>query len=216
MWTGIRSLVILAAALYLLSFLFLRSAKSANVAGLPLEASSLIRDFTVLLGAGQTMRRKVLQDFANLFCQRTIDLPSGYDLASFAHHGSGMYRANILTGECSLNGRPIPALRTCHDYKDWLNAQLDKHGIQQEGIKEVSLQVKMNVDKVNIESSYGHQSADAHFSFDCHSEIRTDEKSYTGNMAGEKTWGFDWYYIRLYGSLPTTWPPSPDNSPGRS
>jgi hypothetical protein len=35
------------------------------------------------------MRRKVLQDFANVFCQRLIDLPEGYDLASFAHHGSG-------------------------------------------------------------------------------------------------------------------------------
>jgi len=67
-----------------------------------------------------------------------IDLPSGYDLASFAYHGSGTYRANILTGKCGLNGRPIPALRTCDDYKEWLNAQLDKHGIQGEGIKEVS------------------------------------------------------------------------------
>jgi len=132
------------------------------------------------------MRRKVLQDFANLFCQRMIDLPSGYDLASFAHHGSGTYRANILTGECSLNGRPIPALRTCDDHKEWLNAQLDKHGIQGEGIKEVSLLINVKVDKVNVKSSFGHQSAHAHFSFDCHSEIRTDEKSYTGNMAGEK------------------------------
>jgi hypothetical protein len=159
------------------------------------------------------MRRKVLQDFANLFCQRIIDLPSGYDLASFAHYGSGTYSADILTGECSLDGRPIPSLRTCDDYKEWLNAQLDKHGIQRDGIKEVSLKIKMKVDNVNIKSSYGHQFADAHFSFDCHSEIRTDEKSYTGNMAGEKTWGFDWYYIRLFESLPSSWPPSPDNSP---
>jgi hypothetical protein len=44
-----------------------------------------IRDSQSLLGRGQPMRRKVLQDFANLFCQRTIDLPSEYDLASFAH-----------------------------------------------------------------------------------------------------------------------------------
>ena len=39
LWTGIRSLIILAAVLYLLSLLFLRSAKSASTAGLPLEVS---------------------------------------------------------------------------------------------------------------------------------------------------------------------------------
>jgi hypothetical protein len=42
------------------------------------------------------MRRKILQDFANLFFLKLIDLPSGYDLASFAHHGAGLYAANIL------------------------------------------------------------------------------------------------------------------------
>lgn len=159
------------------------------------------------------MRRKVLQDFANLFCQRIIDLPSGYDLASFAHYGSGTYSANILTGDCSLNGKRILSLRTCNDYREWLHVQLEKHGIQKEGIKVVSLQVNVKVDRVNIKSSYGHQFADAHFSFDCRSEIRTDEKSYRGSMAGEKTWGFDWYYIRLYGSLPSNWPPQPDKPP---
>jgi len=39
LWTGIRSLIILAAALYFLSFLFLRSAKSGGAAGLSMEAS---------------------------------------------------------------------------------------------------------------------------------------------------------------------------------
>jgi len=42
------------------------------------------------------MRRKILQDLENLFCRKIIDLPSGYDLASFAHQGSGLYAANIL------------------------------------------------------------------------------------------------------------------------
>jgi hypothetical protein len=158
------------------------------------------------------MRRKVLQDFANLFCQRIIDLPSGYDLASFAHHGSGTYIANILTGACSLNGNPIPSLRICEDYREWLNVQTDKHKIQTEGIKEAILQINVGVDKVNIKSSYRHQFADARFSFDCQSEIKTDEKSYKGKMRGEKTWGFDIYYIRLYGSLPSSWPP-PSHKP---
>ena len=75
------------------------------------------------------MRRKVIQDFANVFCQRVINLPDGYDLATFAHHGSGIYKANISTGECSHNGNPIPRLRLCDPYREWLRTQLGKHGI---------------------------------------------------------------------------------------
>jgi hypothetical protein len=74
------------------------------------------------------MRRKIIQDFANVFCQRIIELPEGYDLASFAHYGSGKYKANILTGECSRDGSPIPTLRTCGVYDDWLRAQLKNIG----------------------------------------------------------------------------------------
>jgi len=39
LWTGIRSLIILAAALYLLSLLYLRAAKGVATANLPLETS---------------------------------------------------------------------------------------------------------------------------------------------------------------------------------
>jgi len=39
LWTGIRSLIVLAASLYFLSFLFLRSAKSISAAGSSMEAS---------------------------------------------------------------------------------------------------------------------------------------------------------------------------------
>jgi hypothetical protein len=63
------------------------------------------------------------------------------------------------------------------------------------------MQINVGVGQVNINSSYGHQLADAHFSFICHSQIKTDEKSYKGTMAGEKTWGFGFYYIKLYGGL---------------
>ena len=48
------------------------------------------------------MRRKVIQDFANVFCQRFIDLPSGHDLATFAYLGSGSASLNILSGECAF------------------------------------------------------------------------------------------------------------------
>jgi hypothetical protein len=153
------------------------------------------------------MRRKVIQDFVNVFCQRVIDLPEGYDLASFAHYGSGQYRLSILTGECRHNGSPIPKLQTCDAYREWLYAQLKKHGIEQDKIQEAILEIDVDVQDVKLRSSYGHRFAEAHFFFNCRSEIKTGEKTYVGHMAGDKEWGFNGFYEKLYGSLPEDWPP---------
>ena len=147
------------------------------------------------------MRRKVIQDFANVFCLRILQLPEGYDLASFVHHGSGIYELNIITGECHFNGRPIPKLRTCDVFREWLFTRLDQHLIPHESIELARLKIDVIVSKIKVRQSYGHEFADAHFSFNCESEIRTDEKSYSSSISGEKDWGFDWYYNQLYGSV---------------
>ena len=147
------------------------------------------------------MRRKAIQDFANVFCYRFLQLPEGYDLAAFVHYGSGTYELNVLTGECSFNGEPIPKLRTCDVFREWLFTQLGKHLIPHESIEVARLKIDVTVSQVNVRQSYGNGFASAHFSFDCQSEIRTDEKSYASRMSGEKTWGFDWYYNQLYGSV---------------
>jgi hypothetical protein len=152
------------------------------------------------------MRRKVIQDFANVFCQRVIDLPDGHDLASFARYGSGKYNLSILTGECRLNGSAIPKLRMCDVYSEWLCTQLEKHGIEPDAIREAVLEIDVAMQEVNLRSSYSHRFASAHFFFDCHSRLSTDEKTYIGHMDGDKKWGFDWYYEKLYGKLPDVWP----------
>jgi hypothetical protein len=154
------------------------------------------------------MRRKVIQDFANVFCQRAIDLPDGFDLTAFAHHGSGVYKANILTGECARNEQPIPQLHTCEVYRDWLMNQLTRHGIPNDAIREASLVIDVQVNEIEVRASFGHRFASAHFRFDCRSELMTDEKSYKGKMVGDREWSFDWFDEKLYGVLPDAWPTS--------
>jgi hypothetical protein len=126
--------------------------------------------------------------------------------SQFPPCGSGTYHADVLTGECSFNGKSIPTLRLCDTYREWLREQSEKHTIPYEQIVAAAFQVQVVVKDVNLRSPYGHRFASAHFFFDCRSEIRTDEKSYVGQMAGDKEWGFDWYYERLYGALPDVWP----------
>jgi hypothetical protein len=147
------------------------------------------------------MRRKVIQDFANVFCQHVLQVPNGYDLASFVYYGSGKYELNILTGESYRNGELIPKLGTCDDYKKWLQVQLDKHRIPRENILVANLEINVAISQIKARKSYGHEFVSALFSFDCSSEIRTDEAAYLSNASGEKTWGFDWMYNKLYGSV---------------
>jgi hypothetical protein len=147
------------------------------------------------------MRRKVFQDFANVFCQRILQLPEGYDLASFVHYGSGAYDLNILTGECSFNGKQIPMLRSCNVFKEWLFEQLEKRLIAPNVIKLASLKINVTVSQLSVKQSSGHEFASAQFSFDCRSEIATDDKSYACAMSGDHLWGFDWYYINSMAAL---------------
>jgi len=145
------------------------------------------------------MRRKVLQDFANLFPQWFIDLTSGYDVAAFVHYGSGSYQLDILTGQCTRDGIAIPSLATCRQYREWLEQHLKKHNVPP-GLAHVRLSINVVVSEIQVKKSYGHVLASAHFDFDCHSEIATAEKTYCGHMRGAKTWGFDWPDEKLYGS----------------
>ena len=91
---------------------------------------------------------------------------------------------------CSLDGNQYQSCALATDCKEWLFLQLDKRRIPREAIREALLRVKGIVDDIGIRSSYGHQFADAQFSFDCQSEMKTEEKSYVGRMAGKKNWGF--------------------------
>lgn len=144
------------------------------------------------------MRRKVLQDFANVFCQRFVDLPSGYDLATFVHLGSGLYDLDIIGGNCTRDGISIPALVTCQEYAEWLHQQLNIRNIPIQGLQ-ASMRINVLVSDVRVRTSFGHVFAQGFFECNCNSEIRTDEKAYVGHRRGAKAWGFDWYYQKLYG-----------------
>jgi len=105
------------------------------------------------------VRRKVIQDFANVFCQRILQLPEGYDLASFVRHGSGIYELNISTGKRHFNGRPIPKLRTCDMFREWLFTRLDQHLIPHESIELARLKIDVTVSQIEARQSYGHERA---------------------------------------------------------
>jgi hypothetical protein len=136
------------------------------------------------------MRRKVIQDFANVFCQRFVDLPSGYDLATFAHLGSGTAVLDILTGECTFNGLPIRQLETCGEYRMWLEKQCEKHNIPVTAITKATMTVGVEITDLVVKPSVGFTRRAASFGCACHSQISTAEKTYEGRATGQKRWSF--------------------------
>jgi hypothetical protein len=145
------------------------------------------------------MRRKILQDFANVFCQRYVDLPG--DLALLAYLRTGVITLNIITGKCSYEGLRIPSLQTCKENRSWLINRAEKHHISVDELKSVSMVIRFRAKDLVYKKSFGQVHRDAYFQLRCCSEIQTDEKSYRGQYEGEKRWGYD----NEYHGLPEGW-----------
>ena len=149
------------------------------------------------------MRRKVIQHFANMLCQRFIDLPSGYDLARFVKLGNGTAALNILDGHCTHNGSPVERFNTCNEYKEWLFRDLERHRIPVDAIVNAGMEIDATVSNIEIKESFGHVFRSADFSFDCRSSIQTDDKTYSSCRSEEKRWGYCYYWDMLYGDVDT-------------
>jgi hypothetical protein len=135
------------------------------------------------------LRRKVLQDFANTFCQQFLDLGSGHDVATFVRLGSGSYSMNLLTGECMQDGTLIPNLKVCQEYRRWLAEQLVQHRIPP-GLRSAALTVDVLVRRASVRESYGHHFGSADLEFQCRAELETDERVYRGEQSGSRSWGY--------------------------
>jgi hypothetical protein len=135
------------------------------------------------------VRRKVLQDFANTLCQQFLDLGSGHDVKTFVSSGSGLYSMNILSGECSHDGAPIPELKACREYRSWLGEQMTKRNVPP-GLLRAELAVRVTVRKASIRESAGTRFGSADLEFHCRAELATDEKVYIGEISGPHAWGY--------------------------
>jgi hypothetical protein len=133
------------------------------------------------------VRRKVLQSYANVLCQHFIDLGSGSDARAFSELGSGHYKLDILTGVCTKDGARIPELKVCRHFRLWLMEQIEKDRVPP-GVESAVLAVDLTV--ANVRAKVPHRLGAADFTYQCRSEVRTDEKTYVGILSGARQWGF--------------------------
>ena len=154
------------------------------------------------IGLGkESMRRKVLQHFANTPPQRLLDLPSGFDLARFVRLAAGSLEVDFLSGECRHNGDPIPPFDMCAEHRSWMDQAMQRHHIPKEALVRVAMNLDFVVSDLEVKQSFGNVFRSATFSFDCHSEVQTDQKTYVSHQKGEKLWGYDYYWEKLYATV---------------
>jgi len=123
------------------------------------------------------MRRKVLQDFANVFCQMfmgwRLGIPNNLDILETL--GTGVLTIDVRTGECRYNATTALNLPIVHELRAWFMEQLANHHIPADAIASAELTVAFQVrveHKKRVRNRY--------LAFHCRSRIATDEKEYIG------------------------------------
>lgn len=135
------------------------------------------------------MRRKVLQDYANVFCQMALDyrLAGQRDLEILSQHEKGQLQIDVLTGRCRIDGNDVRPLDFAVSLKEWFNSQLEAKRIAVDSVLESAVEIDFTIEL----RDEGHPlTMTAYCHFGCKSVIRTDEKVYEGRLAGEKVWGY--------------------------
>ena len=123
------------------------------------------------------MRRKVIQDFANVFCQMfmcwRLGIPNNLDILETL--GSGVLSIDVQTGACVYNATTALDLPIAHELHTWFIEALVKHHIPPAAIISAELTVAFHVrveHKRRVRNRY--------LAFHCRSHIATDEKAYIG------------------------------------
>lgn len=135
------------------------------------------------------MRRKILQHFSNVCCQMFLTSLRNYDLVNFVIFGSGIVEIDFLSQRCTHNGLGISPLHYCVEYRQWLEEQCKKNGVDFCGILAATMRIELTVEiRRNGDSGVkAWLSTVQHYS--CRSLIETDEKKYVGSGVNTSCFG---------------------------
>lgn len=145
------------------------------------------------------MRRKVLQDFANVSCQRFLTPLSNSDRINFVIFGSGKVAMDFLPLRCSHESTPLSPLGYCVTSRKWLEENCLRHSFEISDLKEARLEVTLDVQTARPDRPAFADWLTPHIEFRCESRIARDERVYAGQMSQTRKPGigqilYDRYY----------------------
>jgi len=129
------------------------------------------------------MRRKILQDHANVFCQMLVGWRMGGDLERLHALGSGHLSIDVLTGACTHNEGVVSELHVALELNAWFLERLAQHSIPVQAISHASVDADLSVSEEPRQ-----RGTCALLAWECQSIIRTDDASYVGQLSEEHKW----------------------------
>jgi hypothetical protein len=130
----------------------------------------------------EKMRRKALQDLANVFCQMFVGWRMGNDVSLLIGAGSCSITIDVLAGTAFIDKKPA-RLYIAEELSAWFMSRLQELNIPSVGIVSANLHVNQTLRLEETKSKKV-----AHFGFRCQSKIETDERSYQGCLAESHSW----------------------------
>ena len=124
------------------------------------------------------MRKKDLQDHANVFCQMVVGWRMvGNDVPTLIRLGRGPLTIDILTGAAEHAGTPVKNLYIAAELQAWFAAQLMEQRIPPDTIEAATLHV-------DFDATTAPRRRHDRFvlTFDCRSSIQTTDRTYVGTL----------------------------------
>ena len=112
----------------------------------------------------------------------------------------GLLEFDFLRGTAFIDGIAQPDMRTASRFAEWLESESERRNIPMHALLSASMAVVFDVTDIEVRESFGHVFCSANFSFDCVSEMRTDEKSYLCRASASKVWSYGDYWQKLFGA----------------
>ena len=129
------------------------------------------------------MRRKVLQDHANTFCQMLVGWRMGDDLDALAELPDGILSVNVLTGQAVHSVTGALHLGIAGELKAWFGNRLETCGIPTAEIRAAEVSATIGTERIPT----NHKKI-VSFDFSVKSRIETSDAEYSGELQEMHHW----------------------------
>ncbi len=129
------------------------------------------------------MRRKILQHYADMVCHMFVGWRMSPDLETLSDLPSGIIDVDLLRGNAIHDKVGKIDLYVSKEIQAWLFKQLKDEKIEIDHIELARLSVEMDTDKIATDKKRV-----VCFNWKCSSQIKTDEKTYSGSLVEEHKW----------------------------
>jgi hypothetical protein len=148
------------------------------------------------------MYRKRLQNVADNLCQIFCGWRQMKSKPMLVELGSGILEIDVLTGQCMFEDKLTVQLPIAVELSSWMQKELSSQQIPTSAIRRARLvatllftQIPWNAQTKEVFLSHGNpvRSERMHrCTFDCESEIATDERIYQSRMREVQEWPLGW------------------------